>query len=60
MLKRAAAINEQLRNDFPKVFSLDAPHRPHVTLVPRHVRTGDLDKVYAAVGKALDAPMSPA
>ena len=29
--------------------------RPHVTLVQRYVRTGDLDKVYAAVGKALDS-----
>jgi hypothetical protein len=26
-----------------------------VTLVQRYVRTGDLDKVYAAVGKALDS-----
>lgn len=55
MLKRAAAINEQLRKDFPKGFSLDASHRPHVSLVQRYVRTGDLDKVYAAVGKALDS-----
>jgi hypothetical protein len=54
MLKRAAAINEQLRKDFPTGFSLDASHRPHVTLVQRYVRTSDLDKVYAAVGKALD------
>ena len=55
MLKRAAAINEQLRKDFPKGFALDASHRPHVTLVQRYVRTGDLDKIYAAVGKALDS-----
>jgi hypothetical protein len=39
MLKRAAAINEQLRKDFPKGFSLDASHRPHVTLVQRHRRS---------------------
>jgi hypothetical protein len=55
MLKRAAAINEQLRKDFPKGFSLDASHRPHVSLIQRYVRTGDLDKVYAAVGKGLDS-----
>ena len=54
MIKRATAINAQLRKDFPKGFSLDASHRPHVTLVQRYVRTGDLDKIYAAVGKALD------
>ena len=55
MLKRAAAINAELRKDFPKGFSLDASHRPHVTLVQRYVRTGDLDKIYAAAGKALDS-----
>ena len=55
MLKRAATINDQLLKDFPKGFSLDASHRPHVTLVQRYIRTGDLDKVYAAVGNALDS-----
>jgi hypothetical protein len=53
MLKRAAAINDLLRKDFPKGFALDASHRPHVTLAQRFVRTADLDKVYAAVAKAL-------
>jgi hypothetical protein len=32
---------------------LDAAHRPHITLIQRFVRTGDLDKVYAAAGKVL-------
>jgi hypothetical protein len=54
MLDRATAINQQLRQNFPKGYSLDASHRPHVTLAQRYVRNGDLDKVYAAVGKALD------
>src|SRR6266705_4324928 len=51
MVERATATNERLRKVFPKGFALDASHRPHVTLVQRFVRTEDLDKVYAAVGK---------
>jgi len=51
MLKHAEATNARLLNVFPKGFSLDATHRPHVTMVQRFVRTADLDKVYAAAGK---------
>jgi len=51
MLKHAEAANARLLNVFPKGFSLDATHRPHVTMVQRFVRTADLDKVYAAAGK---------
>jgi len=51
MVQRATATNDRLLKVFPKGFTLDATHRPHITLVQRFVRTGDLDKVYAAVGK---------
>ena len=51
MLKHAEAANARLLNVFPKGFSLDATHRPHITMVQRFVRTADLDKVYAAAGK---------
>jgi len=51
MLRHAEAANTRLLNVFPKGFSLDATHRPHVTMVQRFVRTADLDKVYAAAGK---------
>jgi len=51
MIQHATATNDRLRKVFPKGFALDASHRPHVTLVQRFVRTEDLDKVYAAVGK---------
>jgi hypothetical protein len=53
MLQHAAAINDLLVKDYPKGFTLDASHRPHVTMAQRYVRTADLDKVYAAVGKVL-------
>ena len=51
MLKHAEAANARLLSVFPKGFSLDATHRPHVTMAQRFVRTADLDKVYAAAGK---------
>jgi hypothetical protein len=49
MLLRASAVNAQLRGNYPKGYSLDATHRPHVTMLQRYVRTADLPKVYAAV-----------
>src|SRR5437016_11223956 len=51
MIQHATATNDRLRKVFPKGFALDASHRPHITLVQRFVRTENLDKVYAAVGK---------
>src|SRR6266568_5311181 len=51
MIEHATATNERLLKVFPKGFALDASHRPHITLVQRFVRTENLDKVYAAVGK---------
>ena len=55
MIQHATDTNDRLRKVFPKGFALDASHRPHVTLVQRFVRTKDLDKVYAAVGKVFAA-----
>jgi hypothetical protein len=51
MLQHSEANNARLRKAFPDGFSLDAAHRPHITVVQRYVRTKDLDNVYAAVGK---------
>ena len=53
MLKQSADNNARLLKVFPKGFSLDATHRPHITLIQRYVRTAELDKVYAAAGKVL-------
>ncbi len=53
MLKQAQATNERLLKVFPKGFSLDEAHTPHLTTLQRFVRTADLDKLYDAVGKAL-------
>jgi hypothetical protein len=55
MLKHAATNNARLLKVYPKGFALDASHRPHVTMLQCFVRTADLDKVYAAVGKVFAA-----
>lgn len=53
MVKHAEAANERLRKEFPEGFALDVTHRPHISCLQRYVKTEDLDKVYAAVGKVL-------
>jgi len=53
MLKHAEANNARLLKAYPKGFALDANHRPHITMLQCFVRTADLGKVYAAVGKVL-------
>src|SRR5260370_35988221 len=42
MVQHAEATNERLLKVFPKGFSLDASHRPHITLVQRFVSTENL------------------
>jgi hypothetical protein len=53
MLDRAKAANQRLRTMYPTGFAIDAQHQPHISCLQRYVRTGDLDKVYDAVGKVL-------
>jgi hypothetical protein len=53
MIEHAEAVNARLRSAFPKGFVLDATHHPHISILQRYVRTGDLDKVYAAVDSVL-------
>ena len=53
MIQHAEAANARLLKVFPKGFTLDATHHPHISILQRYVRTADLDKVYAAAGKVL-------
>ena len=53
MVQHAEAANARLLKVFPKGFSLDATHHPHISILQRYVRTADLDKVCAAAGKVL-------
>ncbi len=59
MLRHAEANNVRLLKIYPKGFALDGTHRPHITMLQCFVRTADLDKVYAAVGKVLAGVSAP-
>jgi len=53
MIQHAKANNARLRAAYPNGFALDPTHNPHVTLLQQFVPTADLDRVYAALDKAL-------
>ncbi len=53
MIQRAMADNARLLKSFPKGFTLDATHHPHVSMLQQFVRTDDLDKVFAAANAVL-------
>jgi hypothetical protein len=53
MLQHATAANARLLKSFPKGFTLDETHHPHVTMLQQFVRTDDLDKVFAAANTVL-------
>src|SRR5262245_39196214 len=53
MIQHAKADNARLLKSFPKGFTLDATHHPHVTMLQQFVRTDDLDKVIAAANAVL-------
>ena len=55
MVHRAEAVNARLRAVFPKGFSLDATHHPHISMLQRYVRTADLDKIYTAASKVFES-----
>jgi hypothetical protein len=53
MIEHAKAANARLLESFPKGFSLDETHHPHVSMLQQFVRTDDLDKVFAAANAVL-------
>jgi hypothetical protein len=53
MIQHAKAANARLLRNFPKGFTLDAAHHPHVTMLQQFVHTPDLDKVYAAAASVM-------
>jgi 2'-5' RNA ligase len=53
MIEHAMAANARLLKSFPKGFSLDATHHPHISMLQQFVRTDDLDKVFAAANAVL-------
>ena len=55
MVEHAEAVNTRLRGVYPKGYSLDASHRPHVSVYQCYVRRADLDQVFAAADKVMAA-----
>ena len=53
MLQKCEANNARLLKVFPKGFSLDALHTPHITMLQCYVPTANLEQVYAAAGQVL-------
>jgi 2'-5' RNA ligase len=53
MIQHAKANNARLLKVYPGGFALDATHNPHITLLQQFVPTSDIDRVYAALDKAL-------
>ena len=53
MVQHAMAANARLLESFPKGFTLDTTHHPHVSMLQQFVRTEDLDKVFAAANAIL-------
>jgi len=53
MIDHARAANARLLKSFPKGFSLDATHHPHISMLQQFVRTADLDKVFKAANAVL-------
>ena len=53
MVQHAMAANARLLKSFPKGFSLDETHHPHVSMLQQFVRTDDLDKAFAAANAVL-------
>jgi hypothetical protein len=54
---RAREVNGRLLESvpLPKGWALDDTHQPHITTLQRYVRTADLDKLYDAVEKTVEA-----
>jgi hypothetical protein len=53
MMQRAQNANDGLRGNFPKGYSLDAEHKPHISVMGGYFYTANLDKTYAALEKIL-------
>jgi hypothetical protein len=53
-LARAREVNARVRESMPG-WVLDETHMPHITTLQRYVRTADLDQVYDAVARAIEA-----
>jgi hypothetical protein len=52
-------VNARLRHDVPAGFAFDETHLPHVTLLQRYVRRGDLERVLEKTGAVAELQVAP-
>lgn len=55
MLQHSQSANARLLKAFPKGYSLDAAHQPHISCLQRYVKTDALENVFDAVSNVLAA-----
>jgi hypothetical protein len=53
MIQNATAANAALLKNFPKGFSLDAEHAPHMSVIGGYFYTANLDQIFAATANVL-------
>jgi hypothetical protein len=53
MILHAQAANAGLLSNFPKGYSLDDEHKPHISVMGGYIYTANLDKIFVAVEKVL-------
>jgi hypothetical protein len=53
MIQHAQAANAGLLKNYPRGFSVDGEHRPHVSVAGGYDYTANLDEVYEAANKVL-------
>jgi hypothetical protein len=53
MIQHAQDANAGLRKDFSKGYSLDAQHKPHISVMGGYFYTANLEEIFAGVERAL-------
>jgi hypothetical protein len=53
MIQQAQQANAGLLKNFPKGYSLDAEHKPHISVMGGYFYTANLDETYAALARVL-------
>jgi hypothetical protein len=53
MIQRAQDANAELRRNFPGGYSLDAEHKPHISVMGGYFYTVSLEEIYLGVERAL-------
>jgi hypothetical protein len=54
-ITRARELNVRMLQSVPDGITLDATHRPHITMLQRYLRSADLEHAYTAIGKIVAA-----